>query len=175
MTRTKSIFAAIAALTLSTSTSIAQETGLPGNASSLREGHGDWQVVCAAPDGTMKCAMSQSKVDENRQRILSIELTRGDDSNTVNGVLVLPFGLDLASGVAYRLDDGQAGTVQPFHTCLPVGCIVDVAFDADTIASLRAGKQFNIIATADGGHELVFSVSLAGFSSAYDRVVELLR
>ncbi len=175
----KSGLAAIAALALSTSTSFAQETGLPGNASSLREGHGDWRVTCAAPEGVVRCAMTQTQVSENRQRVLSIELTTGDDAMAASGALVLPFGLDLASGVTYRLDEGNAGAAQPFRTCLPVGCVVDVAFNADTVASLRAGKQLNVIATADArggsGQEMIFSISLTGFSSAHDRVVELLR
>ena len=170
----KSHLVAIAVLILSTSTSFAQEAGLPGNASSLREGHGDWQVVCAAPEGSVRCAMSQTQVGENRQRVLSIELTGAGDSSAARGALVLPFGLDLASGITYRLDEGSAGAIQPFRTCLPAGCIVDVAFDAGTVASLRDGNQLNVIATADGGQELIFSVSLSGFSSAYDRVVALV-
>lgn len=171
----RSGLAAIAALVLSAPMAFAQETGLPGNASSLREGHGDWQVACAAPEGAVRCAMSQTQVSENRQRVLSIELTSGDDSPTASGALVLPFGLDLASGVAYRLDEGGTVAIQPFRTCLPVGCIVDVAFDAGTVASLKAGNQLHVIATAEGGQELIFSISLAGFSSAFDRVVVLMR
>ncbi len=166
---------AIAALVISTSTAIAQETGLPGNASSLREGYGDWQVVCSTPEGIVKCAMLQIQVNENRQRVLRIELTSGADSNTASGALTLPFGLDLASGVTYRLDEGPVGAIQSFRTCLPVGCIVDIAFDAGTVASLRAGNQLKVIANAGGGRELVFSISLAGFSSAFNRVVELIQ
>ncbi|HBZ43909.1 MAG TPA: invasion-like protein [Maritimibacter sp.] len=175
MPNTKPSLAAIAALTLSTSMAFAQETGLPGNASSLREGHGDWQVACTAPEGTVRCAMTQTQVSENRQRVLSIELTTGDDAMAARGALVLPFGLDLASGVAYRLDEGSTGATQPFRTCLPVGCVVDVAFDTDTIASLRAGSQLDVIVTADGGQEMILTISLSGFSSAHDRVGELLR
>lgn len=175
MPNTKPGLAAIVALILSTSMTFAQEAGLPGNASSLREGHGDWQVACTAPEGTVRCAMTQTQVSENRQRVLSIELTTGDDAMAASGALVLPFGLDLASGVAYRVDERNTGAAQPFRTCLPVGCVINVAFDASTVASLRAGSQLDVITTADGGQETVFSISLAGFSSAHDRVGELLR
>tara|TARA_A100001391_G_scaffold130820_2_gene90063 strand:+ start:6535 stop:7101 length:567 start_codon:yes stop_codon:yes gene_type:complete len=169
------VLVVIAALIISTSISFAQVTGLPGNASNLREGHGDWQVACAAPGGTVLCAMSQTQLGENGQRVLSIELTIGDDSNGANGTLVMPFGLDLASGVAYRIDERNAGTAQPFRTCLPMGCVVDVTFDTDMVAALRSGNQLSVTATVDGGQELIFSVSLAGFSSAFNRVVALMR
>ncbi len=174
MSRIRSGLSATTAVVISTSMAFAQETGLPGNASSLREGHGDWQVACTVPGGSVRCVMSQTQVSENRQRVLSIELTGAGDSSAARGALVLPFGLDLASGITYRLDEGSAGAIQPFRTCLPAGCIVDVAFDAGTVASLRDGNQLNVIATADGGQELIFSVSLSGFSSAYDRVVALV-
>ncbi|MFC5585021.1 invasion associated locus B family protein [Nitratireductor kimnyeongensis] len=173
MPNTRNLLAAIVTFLLLTSTTLAQENGLPGNASSLREGHGDWQVACSVAEGKVRCAMSQIQVGENRRRALSIELVTNNDAHAASGALVLPFGLDLASGVSYRLDEGDAGAVQPFRTCLPVGCIVDIAFDADTVASLRTGNKLNVIATADGGQEFIFSISLAGFSSAYDRVIAL--
>jgi hypothetical protein len=71
-------------------------------------------------------------------------------------------------------NEGQAGAVRPFRTCLPVGCVVDIALDADTVASLRAGTQLDVIASADGGQEIVFSISLAGFANAHDRMIALV-
>ncbi|QYO78967.1 invasion associated locus B family protein [Devosia salina] len=171
----KSVLAATLALVLSISVSHGQETGLPGNASSLLESHGSWQLVCTSPEGTVRCVLSQTQLAENRQKVLSIELSHGDDRNTASGVLVLPFGLDLARGITYRLDEDQASAVQPFRTCLPVGCLVDIAFDADMVASLGTGDQLDVIATADGGQEIAFSISLAGFSNAHDRMNALLR
>lgn len=38
--------------------------------------------------------------------------------------------------------------------------------NADTVAALRADNRLQVIARADGGQELTFFVSLAGFSSA---------
>lgn len=155
----------------------AAEPSLPGGASTLREVHGDWTVACAvqASQGGGKakhCALSQQQISQQtRQRALAIELT--PEIEGAKGTLVLPFGLNLTSGIVYRLDDGQAGAVLSFRTCLPAGCIVDLAFD--TVASLRAGNQLKIITTADGGQEITFSISLTGFSSAYDRVAELMQ
>ncbi|MDP2781441.1 invasion associated locus B family protein [Devosia sp.] len=65
--------------------------------------------------------------------------------------------------------------MQPFRTCLPGGCLVDIAFDALTVESLKSGNVLNINATADGRQEMTLSVSLTGFSSAYDRVVALMQ
>ncbi|MFC6487935.1 invasion associated locus B family protein [Nitratireductor sp. GCM10026969] len=123
---------------------------------------------------TKRCAFSQQQFSQQtRQRALVIELR--PENEGVRGTLVLPFGLALENGITYQLEDGAEGAVQHFRTCLPVGCVVDVAFDASTVASLRADNQLNVNATADGGQEMVFSVSLSGFSSAHDRVATLLQ
>ena len=176
---TRSASAAVVALVLFASASVAEETGLPGNASNLREEHGDWQVSCslvAAPDGgrTKRCALSQEQLaQQTRQRALAIELT--PEGNGAKGVLMLPFGLALQHGVTYQLDDREAGAVQHFRTCLPAGCVVDVGFDDAIVASLKGGNVLKVRASAVGGQPMVFSISLTGFSSAYDRVVALAK
>lgn len=157
----------------------AQEVSLPGGASTLNETHGAWTVTCAIAsqgDGgpVKRCALSQTQLQsQTRQRALAIELH--PEGNGVDGSLILPFGLALASGVTYQFDEGEAGASQQFRTCLPAGCLIDIAFDASTVESLKVGHVLKINASADGGQEITFSVSLAGFSSAYDRVVALMR
>ena len=158
-----------------------EEATLPGGATSLNEAYGDWTVSCVIrPDAqgssTKLCILAQEQVqtrDRTRQRVLHVELR--PESDGAKGTLVLPFGLDLSAGVKYRLDDGKPGTKQFFRTCLPVGCLVGVDFDAHIVEALKSGKVLKIIssADADGGQETVFSVSLTGFSNAYERVTEL--
>ncbi|TPK96485.1 hypothetical protein FJ938_27220 [Mesorhizobium sp. B2-4-14] len=80
-------------------------SGLPGGATSLREGHGDWTVSCnlATQNGAnvKVCALSQEQTDsQSRQRVLAMELRPAGE--TVQGMLVLPFGLALEKGVTLR-------------------------------------------------------------------------
>lgn len=157
---------------------LAQEITLPGGAASLREAHGDWTVACALQpaDGAKRkvCALAQQQVAANtRQRALAIELK--PDAGGAKGTLVLPFGLVLDKGASFVLDDGEAGGVQRFRTCLPMGCLIDIAFDAGTIKALRSGKTLKVRAVADGGQEMSFSISLTGFPGAYDRVAALVK
>lgn len=178
MIRLKYVSLALLAL-LGSRAAHAQDASLPGNAASLREAHGDWTVNCtiqAQPDGkkAKRCAFAQEQMDrESRRRMLALELR--PDGGGIKGTLVLPFGLSLDKGVSYQLDDGQQGTVQRFRTCLPVGCVVDIDFDARTVASLKTGSALKMKTIADGGQETVFSVSLTGFAGAYGRVVALLK
>lgn len=145
---------------------------LPGGASALNETHGDWVVHCEAAQQQIVCALQQEQADTNsKQRIIAIELAPGD--GTLNGTLVLPFGLALEKGVALQVDGGAPLPSLRFRTCLPAGCLVNLTLEAPTVAALTLGTVLKVTATADNGSEAPFNISLKGFSGALDRTIEL--
>ncbi|MBZ9775973.1 invasion associated locus B family protein [Mesorhizobium sp. CO1-1-8] len=156
----------------------AQEAGLPGGATSLREGHGDWTVSCniSTQNGAAAkaCSMSQEQTDaQSRQRVIAIELYPNGES--VKGTLILPFGLALDQGVALQIDDGVVLPALRFRTCVPGGCLVDLSFEGDTLAALRNASSLKVKVIADGGKETNLVLSLKGFSGALDRTAALLQ
>lgn len=170
MTISKTSLATSALLTFLSLPVAAQN--LPGGASALNEVHGDWQVACATQAATVRCALthSQSSNDANRSRILAIELAAADASGAVKGAMVLPFGLRLDAGTTTKIDEQPQNTAR-FSTCLPVGCIVPLDFDAEAMSAMKAGKIMTISATIeDSGQAANFSVSLNGMASGLDRI-----
>ena len=174
----RTIYMTISRISLATSALVAlfclpvAAQNLPGGASALNEVHGDWQVACASQAATVRCALthSQSSNDANRRRILAIELAAADASGAVKGAMVLPFGLRLDAGTAIRIDE-QAQSTARFSTCLPVGCVVPLNFDADSMAAMKAGKMMTISGTIeDSGQTAEFSVPLNGLASGLDRI-----
>ncbi|MBZ9673088.1 invasion associated locus B family protein [Mesorhizobium sp. ESP7-2] len=156
----------------------AQDAGLPGGATSLREGHGDWTVSCnvTTQNGATgkACALSQEQADaQSRQRLLAMELR--PNGEVVQGTLVLPFGLALDQGATLQIDDGVVLPALRFRTCLPGGCLVDLSFEGDTLAALRNGTSLKVKVVADGGKETNLALSLKGFGSALDRTAALLQ
>lgn len=156
----------------------AQDGGLPGGATSLREGHGDWTVSCnvTTQNGTAgkACSLSQEQADgQSRQRVLAVEFRPNGDVS--EGTLVLPFGLALDQGITLQIDDGAALPPLRFRTCLPGGCIVDLNFDSEILAALRKGSTLKVKVVADGGKETNLALSLKGFPSALDRTTALLQ
>lgn len=145
---------------------------MPGGASSLNETYRDWRVACVQDGSTKRCALSQVQAQQNGQRLLAIELN-APSVDTVSGTLVLPFGLALEPGVTFQIDDRPAMQPVHFHTCVPVGCLVSVIFDAPTLVALRAGAALKVKTVADGGAAAPFSISLQGFGTALDRVETL--
>lgn len=145
---------------------------LPGGATSLQETHGDWQVTCRVTGGVKQCAISQQHQQQNGQRVLTIEIqSQADDS--AKGVVVLPFGLKLQAGASFQVDQGESLPVMSFSTCLPAGCLVPLEFDAPTVKRMRAGEALNLKVISLDEQELLFTISLSGFTSALDRQVSL--
>lgn len=151
----------------------AQSEKLPGEANNLQESHNDWQLNCADLENQVRCAISQTQVNQNRQRVLSLELTSVDGGNTLKGSLVLPFGLALGQGVIYNIDDGDFSNQQSIRTCLPFGCLVDLNFNQEKIAAFKAGSKLYILAKSDSGQPLSLTISLNGFTGAFKRLNEL--
>lgn len=150
---------------------------LPGGASSIQETFQDWLVTCTQgmEHSSHSCVFSQSQTSRNGQRVLSIELISDSDGHKAHGNLVLPFGLHLDTGAQLQIDAGEMGEANRFSTCLPSGCVVPITLGAEAIPTLRGGKKLNIHAKAmDSGQVVVLPISLAGFSGALDRTLQLL-
>lgn len=145
---------------------------LPGGATSLNEVHGDWTVHCEAASNTVACAVQQTQVNpQNNQRLLAVEIAASTDG--VSGTLALPFGLDLAKGVALQIDQQAATEPLPFQTCLPAGCLVRFKLPAEWEMAMRQATALAATTYSVDGQEAKFSISLAGFGSALDRVIAL--
>lgn len=152
-----------------------QTQTLPGGASQLQETHGDWRVTCAQQNDQRICSFSQQQADkDSRQLVVGIEL-KAISTDTAEGTIVLPFGLAVDKPVTLHLDDAP-GKALPFRTCLPIGCIVVVSFDATTVAMLKKGTALSVKATtANTTQEASFKISLNGFASALARTATLTR
>ncbi|MEL4073175.1 invasion associated locus B family protein [Ochrobactrum sp. GPK 3] len=148
---------------------------LPGGASTLQETYQDWTVSCQTQKDVPICAIRQEQSNpQNGQRVLTAELRNGA-SGKVEGVILLPFGLDLAKGVSVKIDD-TVGPNLTFSSCFPQGCLAPVSFDAKQIAAIKAGTNLNVTTTAlSPSQPVAFKISLKGFGSALDRITALTK
>ncbi len=149
---------------------------LPGGASQVVETHGDWRVSCAQQNNQRICSFSQQLIDkDSRQLVLGIEL-RANATDKAEGTMVMPFGLAVDQAVTLQIDDSASPLPLRFKTCVPVGCLVTLNFDAPTVAALKKGTVLTIKATAaENGHDTSFKLSLKGFASALERTAALIK
>ena len=133
---------------------------------------GDWRVICAQQADQTMCALSQQQSDkDSRQLVMAVELT-ATSGDKAEGTLVLPFGLAVARPITLQVDEG-APTTLSFRTCVPVGCVVSLAFEPTMVSALRKGTVLTVKTIADNAQETAFRISLRGFGSALDRTAAL--
>lgn len=172
--RSRQIYSALAAVALSVFPFGSSMAALPEGASSLNETYKDWRVVCVSGDQGDRCSMIQEQqAKDTGRRVLAVELGAPTDT-TVQGVIIMPFGMALAKGITISVDDASAGSGFGFSTCLPQGCLVPIQFDASFVDKLKNGASMTISGTIlDSGDNIVFSSSLSGFTAALNRLNEL--
>ncbi|WP_273793929.1 invasion associated locus B family protein [Brucella anthropi] len=165
----------LAAATLLALTTGASAGSLPGGASTLTETYQDWTIACQAQKETTNCVMNQMQnSSQTGQRVLTVEL-HNMAGGKVEGVLLMPFGLDLAKGANLKIDEAEAPALR-YSTCLPQGCLAPLSFEAKEVAKLKAGTNLNITATAlEPSQPVAFKVSLKGFGSALERIAALTK
>ncbi len=147
---------------------------LPGGAGTLQETYQDWTVSCQNQKETSVCVMRQDQSStQTGQRVLTAELH--NVAGKVEGVLLMPFGLDRAKGASLKIDD-VAGPNLAFSTCLPQGCLAPVSFEAKQVTALKAGTNINVTTSAlSPSQPVAFKVSLKGFGAALDRITALTK
>lgn len=152
------------------------ERSLPNGASSINETYGDWIVNCSIVENKKVCVFSQTHTsNQNGKRVFAIELQPPADGRT-NSVILLPFGLRLDDGVMLKIDEQTLELDARFSTCIPVGCLVPIAFPAADTEAMKRGEKLVVTAnSSDGGVSRTFTISLNGFAAAVNRITELAK
>lgn len=117
------------------------------------------------------CEMAQElSQQETGQRVIRMAMQASEDGAALS--LVTPFGLRLSEGVALRVEDAPIAEI-PFRTCLPQGCLATAILDETVLAQFGAHETLGVILVADAGQSVSLSISLAGFSGAWARLLQL--
>ena len=141
----------------------------------LTETYRDWMVVCRSIEeegrpAARLCEMVQElRQAEGGQRVLRMALRPGEDGQAGFLTMITPFGLKVTEPVAIAIDE-VAITELPFHTCLAVGCVVQGAISGETVTAMQRGESAVIALPTTGGGYLQTTVSLMGFTAAWNRL-----
>lgn len=168
---------ALAALALLATPAVAQDVAsLPGGASALSEMHGSWSVNCSVGEKGKDCGFSQTAGNpQTGSALVAMELA-APAANKAEGMLLTAFGLRLDAGVQLGIDGQPLGSARPFLTCVSSGCLVPMAFEDVELSALKVGQKLDVTGIkVDDGKPVTVSMSLSGFTAAYDRTVELAK
>ena len=82
-------------------------------------------------------------------------------------IAAVPTGVVLRPGLRWQIDGGKPQTL-PFWRCTPQSCESEQLVKPDFINRLRKGNTLKLVAKNVDNKDYVVSVSLSGFSAAYD-------
>ena len=140
---------------------------------------GDWKVACQdASEAVVKqggakkaCGMSITVQDEKSQRIgltVMLRKQKKDDKTDMSTIQVItPVGVYLPVGIAVEIDGNAAGRL-PYARCLPQFCLAFSEILPTTLEKLQKGTSANFIIYEAPGVGVPLSVSLKGFTAAFD-------
>lgn len=138
----------------------------------VRETHGDWDVVCN-PTKPEECIIRQiGKTADGKKamimRVRKLDGVKTKDGKPVPGAIQIttPLGTLLRGGVQLQIDASEPRTAL-FEVCVPAGCIVREAMSDDLLASLKGGKAAKVSFSVLQQGALNVDISLKGFTKAF--------
>lgn len=137
------------------------------------ENQQSWTVNCSAQgaSGDLVCTMSQVLIARNTgQRVLAAIVFRDAEADgALKMRLGLPHGIQLPEGATIWIDSGERAT-HVISTADQNGSYANVTLDDALVAGLKSGQLLNVMVKAASGDEVIFQLSLKGFSAALDKI-----
>ncbi len=133
-----------------------------------------WQVNCSptSDPNILACQMVQNlTLAKTGQRLLTVVIKPQPKHEKKEPAIVLslPHGLFLPSGVSLQVDDGKKTTLA-IRTSDKNGAYTATALNTDFITAMKAGNAMKVTMTANNKKPITVSVSLLGFTAAFNKI-----
>ena len=142
------------------------------NAELERTRYGSWEVACAKGGGP--CVMAQIGSDSTGTPILEMVLRKLPEAQEVQGVpvvavtdVITPLGVVLTSGLTMKIDTAEEQRA-PFQICTEQGCLVREPLTEAAVDRFKKGNVAKITVVAAQQGPVSTSISLSGFTKAYN-------
>lgn len=137
-----------------------------------REKFGAWDVAC--PPSGDNCAMAQIGNDSTGTPVLEMVVRKlaeplevGDRTAIAVLDVITPLGVVLTEGLSVTIDGGRRESA-PFQICTEQGCLVREPIDDDLVTRLKRGNTAEVSVVAANQGEVKATLSLSGFTRAYN-------
>jgi invasion protein IalB len=172
---------AVAALLAAMQSTVAAQTAAPTGPRQPGEAQAEapaeaapaqsWTVNCSSQGtgGDLVCAMSQTLIAKNTgQRVVSAAVFRSPQGGYAMR-FSLPHGIMLPAGIEVWIDEGQRSKHE-IATADQNGSYSTMPVNDATAGALRAGQILNLLVKAASGDEIIFQLSLKGFTQAFAKL-----
>lgn len=138
----------------------------------VKETHGDWELRCVkTEDGNDPCQMYQLLADQDGNSVAEISIypLPAGQRAAAGATIATPLETLLTEDLRLSVDGGQ-DKVYRYSFCSAFGCFSRVGFTAGEVAAFKRGAKgtLTIVPAAAPDQKVVLTVSLSGFTAAYD-------
>jgi invasion protein IalB len=133
-----------------------------------------WTLRCGTPPNApgKVCQMEQDvfRAGAADQQIAKVAVGFPPGADAPGMLILSPLATWLPPGIGFQLDSGQEQRV-PVQRCSPQGCVTEILIEAPLLSALKAGTQINLTIHDRARQPVKGSVSLLGFTAAYDALL----
>ncbi len=133
-----------------------------------------WELRCGTPPNAQRkvCQMEQDVFREGstEQQIAKIAVGFPPSSENPGMLILSPLATWLPPGIGFQLDSGQEQRV-PVQRCSPQGCVTEILIEAPLLKAMKAGTQINLTIHDRSRQPVKGTVSLLGFTAAFDAMM----
>lgn len=130
-----------------------------------------WTVRCQEEDKAREhCEVFQRLiVKETGARVAEFAIGFPENKDVARGVVVLPLGMLLQSGVEMKIDEGKPFAFKVRY-CTQAGCFAYVNLDKALLDLMRNGMAANFMFKAADGKDVNLKMPLSGFGKALKEI-----
>lgn len=130
-----------------------------------------WTVRCQEEDkARAHCEIFQRLiVKETGARVAEFAIGFPESKDVARGVIVLPLGMLLQSGVEMKIDEGKPFAFK-IRYCTQAGCFAYVNLDKTLLDLMRNGTVANFTFKAADGKDVNLQMPLSGFAKALKEI-----
>ena len=127
----------------------------------------DWQKLCGANQQTKEvvCAITRQLLATTGQVLAAATIQQAEGKNKL--LIAVPPTMLLRPGMKVEID-GANEIALTYSICVPNLCFADVDINDEYVASLKRGNNLVVTTANQRNQPLNFTISLAGFTKAYD-------
>lgn len=134
-----------------------------------RRGIDSWFAECPPGQATGCRILRRAPAADGSPGVTVIVAPDPRNPGRNQATVVLPLGIAVRESIPMLLDERFVALV-PIETCLPAGCVLNVALSPPMIAVLRTTTTLKFLAPTPNGQTIPFVVPVSGFGDAYQKV-----
>ncbi|MEP3047769.1 MAG: invasion associated locus B family protein [Roseibium sp.] len=134
-----------------------------------QEATNPWTKACNTNQNTKKevCFISMELRTNTGQFLANIAIQETEGEARKKLLVAVPTGVLIQPGVRLQIDDSKP--IQgKYSICAPNACYAELAIDDTFIAAMKQGGEVRVAPYNQQAKEIVFKMTLIGFTNVYD-------